>query len=278
MKLIIDSGSTKADWALLDNGGVKHLSSPGLNPCFTREQEIIAIINQTIKPDLDKLLISEIYFYGAGCSEMAQQNVINDSFKSVFLNASIKVYIDTMAAVVATCGDEPGIACIIGTGSNSVYFDGKNINPNNYGLGYILADEGAGTFLGKKLITHYLYGILPNELRQDFKNEYALTRDQVIENCYNRPQANTWLASFSKFLLKHKNHMWVKNTVSDGFDEFMHLYIMNYADYQKLPAHFIGSIAYLYRDLLEIVAMANKVRVGKIIQKPMDGLVEFYSK
>jgi glucosamine kinase len=276
MKLIIDSGSTKADWVFLKGKEAVQFTSAGLNPCFLKREEMVFIIRQSFPGDIDKSSVSEIFFYGAGCAEEAQKAEVNKVFASIFTSAQIYVYIDSMAAVVSTCGNKPGIACIIGTGSNSVFFDGDDIQPNNYGLGFILADEGAGTYLGKKIITHYLYGILPDDLQTDFANDYSLTRDEVISNCYNKPQPNAWLASFSKFLYKHKTHPWVRNTISEGFDEFMHLFVMNYPAYQKYPTHFIGSIAYLYSDLLEVVAKANQINLGKVIQKPMDGLIEYY--
>ncbi len=274
MKIIIDSGSTKADWAFSDRREV--LSSSGMNPCFIGRDQIIAIIKEAINEFGDTSSVNEIYFYGAGCAESIQKEIIRESFRTVFSNARVQVEIDTMAAVRATCGDQPGIACIIGTGSNSLLFDGKEALPNNYGLGFVLADEGAGTYLGKKLITHYLYGILPNDLSESFKKKYNLTRDEAINNCYNKPNPNAWLASYAIFLNENKQHPWVINTISNGFDEFIHLFVMNYPDYEKLPVHFIGSIAYFYKDILSTVATANKIRLGKVIQKPIEGLINYH--
>jgi len=188
----------------------------------------------------------------------------------------VHVDIDTMAAVRATCGNQPGIACIIGTGCNSLLFDGKAPVPNNYGLGYVLADEGAGTYLGKKLITHFLYGILPADLTKDFASKYSLTRDVAIQNCYGTPNANAWLASFAKFLTDHKSHPWVINLISEGFDEFVHLYVMNYPAFEKYHVHFIGSIAFHHKDLLSIVCKANNISLGKVFQKPIEGLMQFH--
>ena len=144
---------------------------------------------------------------------------------------------------------EKGIACIIGTGSNSVYFDGTKIHENNFGLGFILADEGAGTYLGKKIITHYLYNLLPESLSSSFQKEYHLTRDEVIKNVYSNPTANTWLGSFASFYTSHKDDAWIKNTVKSGFEEFMNLFVANYSNYKKIPVHFIGSIAFHFKDI-----------------------------
>jgi glucosamine kinase len=277
MKLIIDSGSTKADWAFV-NENVTMLVSGGMNPCFLNKDQIVAIIKTTLTDANAAKEVKEIFFYGAGTSGSEQQQIIRDSFEKVFSNAHVHVEIDTMAAVRATCGNEEGIACIIGTGSNSLYFDGKNSQPNNYGLGYILADEGAGTYLGKKLITHYLYDILPADLKADFEKKYSLTRDEAIQNCYVKPNANAWLASYTKFLFEHKNHSWVIEVVSNGFDEFVHLFVMNYPNYKSTAVHFIGSIAYLFQDILKVVLTANKIKCGMIIQKPIDGLVVFHKR
>jgi hypothetical protein len=251
-------------------------TSDGMNPCFLNEDQITAIIRNSLPNSIDVSAVKQIFFYGAGCSEQTQKTIIRNSFTHVFKNATVEVDIDTMAAVRATCGNNAGIACIIGTGSNSLFFDGTKPVPNNYGLGFILADEGAGTYLGKKLITHYLYKILPEDLEKSFAQAYSLTREEAITRCYNTPNPNAWLASFAVFLSQHKEHSWVINLISEGFDEFVHLYVMNYPSYEKYLVHFIGSIAFHHQDLLRIVCKANNISVGKILQKPIDGLIQFH--
>jgi hypothetical protein len=275
MKLIIDSGSTKADWGL--TGSDIRFTSEGMNPCIINVERIRDIIRNAVKPELTEK-VSEIFFYGAGCSEENQKEVVREAFSSVFLKSEMHVDIDTMAAVNATCNGKAGIACIIGTGSNSIFFNGKNAEPNNYGLGFILADEGAGTWLGKKLITHFLYGLLPADLNKRFQESYSLTRDEAIQNCYGSTAANTWLASYAKFLVDNKSHPWVVNTVSEGFSEFIHLYVMNYQDFRKYPVHFIGSIAFLFKDILIDVMKSLQLETGSIIRKPMEGLLKFHSQ
>jgi glucosamine kinase len=275
VKLIIDSGSTKADWIFID-GEKTAAVSEGMNPCFLNEEKISAIIQKSVPSAIQSKELTEIFFYGAGCAELPQKKITSNAFSNFFPNAKITVDIDTMAAVRATCGSNPGIACIIGTGSNSIFFDGNKPVPNNYGLGFILADEGAGTYLGKKLITHYLYNILPPDLHTLFSKKYSLSREEAITRCYNTPNANAWLASYAVFLDDHKTHPWVINLISEGFDEFLHLYVMNYPSYEKHLVHFIGSIAYHHSEILKVVCKANNISTGKIFQKPIDGLIQYH--
>ncbi len=276
MIAIIDSGSTKADWIFTDGQKTSALNTIGMNPNFINEQEIIRIVNDGIIKFISAKDIKKIFYFGTGCSSKEQKKIIFDALSKLFLNAQILVEHDIMGAVIATCGNDEGIACIIGTGSNSVYFDGKKIHENNYGLGYILGDEGAGVYLGKKLITHYLYGLLPKKLSDEFTEKYKLTRNDVIINVYNNPTANSWLASFAQFYAEHKDDDWIKNTVKKGFDEFVHLFVKNYPRYKEVPVHFVGSIAFHYSDILKEVAGENNFKIEKIIHKPIEGLTEYF--
>jgi N-acetylglucosamine kinase-like BadF-type ATPase len=276
MLAIIDSGSTKADWIFSDSLKNIHLSTSGMNPFFNDVHSLVKIIEEGVTGKIAVEMVDKIYFFGAGCSDDLQKKKIADSFKSVFKNSEIVVDHDIMGAVLSTCGNEKGISCIIGTGSNSVYFDGERIHPNNYGLGYILADEGAGTYLGKKLITAFLYGLLPGHLSTEFKKEYNLSREEVINNVYNKPLANAWLAGFAKFFILHKNEEWVRSTIKKGFEKFVELYVLNYPNYLGTPVHFVGSIAFHYSALLEEVAREKKFTLGKVIQKPIEELADYF--
>lgn len=277
MILIIDSGSTKADWIFTDGKTKKLFTSPGMNPYFLKEDEIVRMIKKNITGINFKTIV-KVFFYGAGCSGKELNGIVAGAFKRVFTTAKVTVDHDILGAVLATCGKEEGISCIIGTGCNSVYFDGKKIEKNNYGLGFILADEGSGSWLGKKLVTHYLYGLLPEKLSDQFKKKYRLTKDKIVTSVYNKPLANSWLASLAPFLVENKDNFWVKNTVLNGFDEFVKLYVMNYPKYQKVPVHFVGSIAYLFVDLLDEILVANNIQKGIVIKKPIDGLVNYISQ
>jgi N-acetylglucosamine kinase-like BadF-type ATPase len=276
MIAIVDSGSTKADWVFLEGNKIVRLNTYGMNPFFRSEYEILTVLNNNVINNLPATDVKEVYFYGAGCSGDEQKKTVSKAFEKVFINAKMNVDIDIMGAVLSTCGNQPGISCIIGTGSNSVYFDGNEIHQNNYGLGYVLADEGAGTYLGKKLITNYLYGLLPKKLSEQFHNLYPLTRDEVINNIYNSPAPNTWLASFSSFYAENRNDAWIMKTIREGFMEFINLFVVNYKNYENLPVHFVGSIAFHYQEILKEVIAENKLIQGKIIQKPIDGLIEYF--
>lgn len=278
MIAIIDSGSTKADWVITDGKKSALLSTAGMNPNFINGNEVKRIVTEGILSKISPGEISKIYYFGTGCSSELQKKIISDALSALFTKADVVVDHDIHGAVIATCGNEEGIACIIGTGSNSVYYDGRQIHENNYGLGFILADEGAGTWLGKKLITHYFYNLLPEKLSKAFTDKYHLTRDDVITNVYGNPTANSWLASYVLFLNENINDEWVKKTVKEGFEEFIKLFVMNYPRYNELPVHFVGSVAFLFRDYLKEVAAAENIRLGKIIQKPIDGLMEYFIK
>ena len=278
MIAIIDSGSTKADWIFTDGKINKNLTTVGMNPNFISSDEVLKIIDDGIVKFITVDEVKKIFYFGTGCSSKEQKKKISDALSKLFINAKIEVEHDIMGAVIATCGNDEGIACIIGTGSNSVYYDGKKIHDNNYGLGFILGDEGAGVYLGKKLITHYLYGLLSKKLSDEFTERYKLTRNDVIENVYNNPTANSWLGSFAQFFTDHYEDAWIKNTVKKGFEEFVLLFVKNYPRYKKIPVHFVGSIAFNYSDILKEVAIENNFMIGKIIQKPIEGLTDYFIK
>jgi hypothetical protein len=277
MICIIDSGSTKADWVFSDGKREINFTTPGMNPFFIKEPEIVSLIKKNIK-GIQFEFVSKVYFFGAGCSEKKLEKIIERAFQRVFTRAKIYAQHDMLGAVLATCGDKKGICCILGTGSNSVYFDGKKLQKNNYGMGFILGDEGSGTYLGKKLITHYLYNILPPGLSGKFRRKYKLSRQDVITKVYGNPQANRWLASFVPFLYDHRDNFWVRNVVRQGFEEFVTLFVLNYRNHKKLPVHFVGSISFLFRDLLIEVLDSNNLTAGKFIRKPIEGLTHYYLK
>jgi N-acetylglucosamine kinase-like BadF-type ATPase len=271
MIVIIDGGSTKADWIFSDGHSKTFFTTTGMNPCHLQESDIVNILQKEVQvKDLSK-----VFFFGAGCTYSEDKVKIINAFRKIYKDAVVEVENDVMGAALATCGDQPGIACILGTGCNSVYFDGQKVLPNNYGLGFILSDEGAGVDLGKKLITSYLYGLLPENLSTQFKSKYNLTRDVVIKNVYNNPTANTWIASFAQFLSDYKNDEWVINTVKSSFKNFINLFVLNYENHANVPVHFIGSIAFNYKNLLVEVLDEKKLFAGKFIQKPIDDLADF---
>ena len=279
MILVADSGSTKTDWVLIHEGASKEkFSTVGFNPQFHDSPFIVKEVKKnralrSLSPGIGK-----VYFYGAGCSSAARNKIVKEALQTVFVNAVIKVDHDVLASALATCGDHEGISCILGTGSNSCYFDGKKIHKNNYGLGFIMGDEGSGSYLGKTLVRHYLYGMLPSDLCRKFEKQYKLDKEIMLRNVYNNRKANVWLASYARFLSDNRKHPWVKDTVTKGMNEFLEMCVSHYPRYKKMPVHFVGSIAFLYEDILRNAALEKGITVGKVIQQPVDDLADYFLK
>ena len=276
MLLVADSGSTKADWRLVDDGMVTgEFSTIGFNPYFQKEDVILAALRSNELAGVAEK-ITAIFFYGSGCSSPELNKIISDSLQKFFTHAKITVEHDVLGSVLATCGDEAGISCILGTGSNSCYYDGKKVHENNYGLGYILGDEGSGSYFGKKLVAYYLYRILPPHLQEEFGKLYPLTKDSLIKTIYNNPNANVYLASFSRFLSDRKKDEYVQELVKRGLAEFFDVCVCHYNGYQALPVHFVGSIAFYFEDLLREVAVEKGIHIGKVIKSPIGELTNYF--
>ncbi len=277
MLLVVDSGSTKADWLLADKGKViGSFNTIGFNPYFHDSEFVYQTLSNSdsIAPFSDS--VTELYFFGAGCSSEKRKAIIAEGLQKYFTKAKVIVDHDLLASAYATCGDEEGIACILGTGSNSCYFDGKKVHEKNYGLGYILGDEGSGSYYGKKLVTHFLYGLMPKHLHDDFSEQYQLDRNTIINKVYKEPNANVWLASFAVFLTKHKDDPYIKDLIHKGMSEFMDLYVTHYDRYKNLPVHFVGSLAFLFQGELKQVAESLEIKIGKIIKQPVEELMNYF--
>lgn len=276
MIIVVDSGSTKSDWVVLDDSNKSYYTTMGLNPFFHNEQTVYSALkeNQELFGLKDK--VTEIYFYGAGCSSQKLNSIIYNGLKFVFKNAEIHVDHDLMACAYATYEGEPSISCIIGTGSNSCYFDGEKVHEVIPALGYILGDEGSGTYFGKQLISNYLYKRLPENIAKAFYNETSLTKDEIISNIYMKPDANVYLASFMKFIVKHSSDPFIKEMIFNGFKHFVDVHVLCYPNAKDLKVHFVGSIAHLFRDELKRACDFHGVVLGKTIQKPIDGLIEYH--
>ncbi|MBR5117188.1 MAG: ATPase [Muribaculaceae bacterium] len=279
MILIADSGSTKIDWCLL-NGKKKvaQIFTTGMNALLMTEEEMAECIMNELMPSLRGYDVTEIYYYGAG--------IISDEIKNQVINAlkrnmphvnKIEVDTDLLGAARALCQREPGIACILGTGSNSCYYDGEKVVDNVSPLGYILGDEGSGAVLGKLLVGDVLKKQLPEHLCEKFLKEYNLDRTTIIDRVYRKPAANRFLAQFAPFLEHNINEPSIKAIVMRSFTDFFERNVANYPNYKKLPCNFVGSIALLQKDVL--VEAANKlgITIGNIIQAPMEGLIKYHS-
>jgi len=222
--------------------------------------------------------IVEIHFYGAGCSTESGCALVSKGLVKVFPKAAIQVEHDLLAAARATCGSDAGIIGILGTGSNSCLYDGKTIIDNIPALGYALGDEGGAAYFGKELIRRYLYREFPEDIHEQFQSTFLLSREIILDNIYNKKTPNTYLANFALFLSLTKKHAYIQELISDGFDEFFTHHITKYKDYRSYRMHFVGAIAYHFKDLLEVCAEKYKCKVGTIIGMPINELVEFHGK
>lgn len=279
MILVADSGSTKTDWILIAPGKTHHeFKTAGINPFFLSDKEIGKVICQQEKLLAQAENIKEIYYFGAGCSSPDKRELVSNVLSRLFKNAYVSVDSDLLGSAYATCGNETGLCCILGTGSNITYFDGENIFEGQHGLGYILGDEGSGSYFGKKLVTDYLYGRMPETESSLFKKKYPVTKESVINQVYHKPGANYFLASFASFLVEIKTGCYGKTLIFDGLTEFVNTNIKCYPDYKNLNCHFVGSVGWHLKDELLEICAAQEVKVGKIIKHPIHDLVNFLLK
>ena len=279
MYLIADSGSTKCDWMLLkDNKEIEAFSTMGFNPFFHNETVISTAIKDNTELTKYADEVKFIFLYSAGCSSKDLKLVVERGLKQVFTKANIYVDHDLVGAAYSTYSGQPGITCIIGTGSNSCFFDGQNVSEEVPALGYILGDEGSGSYFGKKLLSDYLYKKLPVEINSWLQDELKLTKKEILENVYMKPHANVYLASFMKIYATFKENPYVKSTVAAGMNHFLMNHVCCFANYKSVPVHFIGSIAFHFEDILRDESKKLGIEVGNIIKKPIDGLVDYHLK
>lgn len=278
MILIADSGSTKVDWSVVDNGKmVKRAVTKGINPFFQTEEQISNEIEQTLILQLDTQDFESVYFYGAGCTFDKVELVRRAIRKNIKVKKDVEVSTDMLAAARGLCGYLPGIACIMGTGSNSCSYDGKNIIDNVSPLGFILGDEGSGAVLGKLLVSDLLKNQLTPGLKEKFLSKYELTVGEIIDRVYRKPFPNRFLSTFSPFIYENLEDPSIRALVMRSFKSFLVRNVMQYRDYDKLPIHFVGSIAFHYQDVLREVLESMDMKAGKIIQSPMEGLIKYHS-
>lgn len=278
MIIVADSGSSKTDWMVYSPNEIQSFSTQGINPYFLNAHDILKILSKNKGLGIIADTVKEVYFFGAGCSSPDKHEIVSNGLSSFFTKAFVSVDHDLIGSAYATCGNEEGLACILGTGSNISYFDGHNLHTSNHGLGYVLGDEGAGTFFGRKVLVSYLYGTMPEDLRESFSKAHEITKDIIINNIYQKPFPNSYLAAFSRFMINHKSHSFIQQMLKDGFQEFVDTNIKDYKMYKAIPCNFVGSIAFYYQDELREVCAKNQIKVGKIIQKPIEGIFEYILK
>ncbi|QJD96430.1 N-acetylglucosamine kinase [Mucilaginibacter robiniae] len=280
MILVADSGSSKTDWllAVADQEPVKY-NTGGLNPYFLTDKEIARIIQEQA-PQMAALnmQVEEIYFFGAGCSSPDRREIVSNALSQIYPKAFISVDSDMLGSAYATCGHHKGLCCILGTGSNITFFDGEETHDGKHGLGFVLGDEGSGTWFGKILITDYLYGNMPAEIQEAFETTFKPNKDAVIKNVYLKRGANSYLASFAKFLSAIRHTEYGQSLIRQGLLEFIKTNIQSYPEYHQYNCHFVGSIAYFFNDELKALCADHGISVGKIMQHPIDHLMQFILK
>lgn len=277
IKLIADSGATKCEWCLLQNGKKKTILTQGISPYFLNSQQIIALLQKELLPKLKDAKVTELYFYGTGLSNPNNSKIIKLSLKKLFTSAKVEVNTDLLAAARALCGNKKGIACILGTGSNCCYYNGKKIVKNSPGLGYILGDEGSGAYLGKKVIQHYLYQTFDEDLMLRFDAKFTTNNVEILEKVYKEPLANRYLASFAIFLAENRQHDIIENIIKKGLNDFFFTHIFKFKERLILPINFIGSVAFGFNDILQELSSAYELKLGNVLKKPMDGLVKYHA-
>lgn len=276
LKLIADSGSTKTEWCLLDGKKKKLVNTQGLSPYFLSGIQIKEVLEKELLPKLKKAVPDEIFFYGTGCSNPGNVKIVKEAIKAVFRKSKIAVDHDLMGAAKALCGHEKGIACILGTGSNSCYYDGKKIVKNSPGLGYVLGDEGSGAYLGKKVIQYFLYNTFEPDLMDRFKAKFNTNSIEILDAVYKHPLPNRYLANFAVFLKENRGHYMIENIIEDGFNDFFFNHIYKYRESWTMPINFIGSIAYGFKDVLKDLCGSYELQLGKVLKNPMEGLIKYH--
>ncbi|TNE78546.1 MAG: hypothetical protein EP332_14090 [Bacteroidetes bacterium] len=280
MILVIDSGSTKSDWLLVEKDGqfVDSYKTMGFNPFFHSSGFIASELAKhgNLLGIADK--VEAIYYYGAGCSTDHFKGIVQTALQQHFKHAEIHVDHDLLAAAYATFDGSAAISGILGTGSNACYFDGKDLQALNAGLGYILGDEGSGSYFGKKLLAAFLYGRLPEDIAAQLQDEFKLTRADIFRHVYELPHANVYLASYTRFIAKHQDNAFIKEMLVEGMREFFRIHVLTYPGYEKLKVHFVGSIAFYFSDAIYEAAAELGITVGQIVKSPIQNLLQYHIK
>lgn len=279
MKLLVDSGSTKADWIALDNQGKIFFTtqSLGLNPEVLSESEIIERLNDKFDIEHNKEKVDYLYFYGAGCGTERMQQFLANVFRAYFPNAEVKVYEDTYAAVFATTPKgEEAIVCILGTGSNCSFYDGEVLHQKVQSLGYMCMDDCSGNRFGRHLLRAYYYNKMDDKLKKKFEKGFDLDVDNIKHHLYKEPNPNAFLAKFAKFLIKNKENPTCSVYIQSEMDDFVENYIKQYPNYQAVPVHFVGSIAFYLKEELEDKLTKHGIKIGNVLRRPIDRLIDYH--
>lgn len=278
MFAVVYSGSNYADWRLADKGRtVASFKTSGINPYFSDEKAITQLLNKNINLIHHAEAIKRIYFFGAGASNDELKAIVTNAFSGFFKFARITVQHDIEAAAIACCKNKPGIICICGSGSNAAWYDGKKVKPNNYGLGYILADEGSGNWMGKQLLKGYMSETLPADIRQKFVRKHEIDRKAILDKVYRQKHPALYLSGFADFFADNIGEHYVKKTVKTGFDKLIKNYILPLRElHPDAPVHFAGSVAANFQDYLRETAAENGISIEYILKEPINNLLSYY--
>ncbi len=279
MRLLVDSGSTKADWIAIDEEGKILFTTRtlGLNPEILDEEEIIERLNDKFDILQNKDKATHLFFYGAGCGTDRMKIMLSQAFQKYFSNAIVEVQEDTYAAVFATTPKgEQAIVSILGTGSNCSFFDGKILHQKVQSLGYIVMDDCSGNVFGKELIRKYYFNKMPKELAIEFEKEYDLDPDFIKNKLYKEANPNAYLATFAKFLIQNKDHEFCKKIIFKGMKSFIKNYIKQYDNHKEVPVHFVGSIAFYLQEELQVMFDKYEMKLGNVLRRPIDGLIAYH--
>jgi N-acetylglucosamine kinase-like BadF-type ATPase len=275
--LLAESGSTKTDWCLLRNGErVVKFRTAGINPYLQTPEAISRMLGEEMSWKTDKHKADAITFYGAGAGSQANQKLVHDALQGFFGIEKVEVQSDMMAAAHALCGKEKGVVCILGTGSNSCYFDGKRIADQQNSLGYIAGDEGSGNYMGKRVLQYYAYHTFDDELKASFEMLFGNDLTKMLHSIYREPFPNRYLAGFVELLTANRGHFMVENIIEDCLNDFFHHHILKYRSSWKQPIHFTGSVAWGFKDVITSLCHQYELEVGTIVRSPMDKLILFY--
>lgn len=275
--LIADSGASKTDWRLIHSSSdIRPFQTGGFNPFFVDSQQIKKEVDKDLVPFIDSHGVKEVFFYGAGCSTAAKCVVIEDALKPLFPNAGIEIENDLLGAARALCGTSEGIACILGTGSNSCYFDGKNIKENIPSLGYLLGDEGSAAYIGKQILSEILTKRAPEEICDLFQKKYGYERAEILTHINQNPFPNRFLASFSMFASDNISVNFFHELVKKSFSDFFRTQLLRYEKCREVPVNCTGSVAFAFAEILKEVAAENTITIQHIVKTPIDGLTEYH--
>ena len=279
MILIADAGATKIQWVVINDGKVSGTTeTAGFNPYFMEPRVLLDAVEKDLVPFINPGYIHHVYYYGAGCSTMFKRNIVEDVLKEVFDKADFEIYHDLLGAARALFGRKEGIACILGTGSNSCLYDGTNILENVTSLGYLFGDEGSGAYLGKLWLTEYLRGRMPDHLKDLFDKRFGYSLENILDAVYSKPHPNQFLSSFSLFMGNLKEDEFVKGLVKKNFHDFFTEQVTQYTNYKQQPLGVIGSVGFHFMDIFKEVADEYSLNINKIIKSPIEGLIEYHNR